>query len=246
VISVSESQQLLGERLLLQIGAVAAILGTILQVAAGTSQSAQLGTGADVALASLAALPDWAWTFTYFGFIFGAVLWVGALVALASTLTEGAAWALGMLAVAVAIVGATLHAVDGSLNAGALAGLARSWEAAPEPERAALVQNADLLLRVLDATWAGVITLFHGAPFVLAGLAVAISRRYPAWLGWIGFIGGAGSLVIGIAMFLDMAPAGLAVPFAVVLSLFMVILGWLMWSQPRVANQGRGPREYTA
>jgi hypothetical protein len=240
---VSESQQRLGERLLLQIGAVAAILGTILQVAAGTSQSAQLGTGADVALASLAALPDWVWTFTYFGFIFGAVLWVGALVALASTLTEGAAWALSRLAVAVAIVGATLHAVDGSLNAGALAGLARSWEAAPEPERAALVQNADLLLRVLDATWAGVITLFHGAPFVLAGLAVAVSRRYPAWLGWIGLIGGAGSLVVGIAMFLDMAPAGLAVPFAVVLSLFMVILGWLMWSQPRVANQGRGPRE---
>jgi hypothetical protein len=98
-------------------------------------------------------LPDWAWTFTYFGFIFGAVLWVGALVALASTLTEGAAWALGRLAVAAAIIGATLHAVDGSLNAGALAGLAGAWEAAPEPDRAALVQNADLLLRVLDATW---------------------------------------------------------------------------------------------
>ena len=31
-----------GERLLLQIGAVAAIVGTILQVAAGTSQSASL------------------------------------------------------------------------------------------------------------------------------------------------------------------------------------------------------------
>jgi hypothetical protein len=40
VISVSELQQRLGERLLLQIGAVAAIIGTIFQVAAGTSQSA--------------------------------------------------------------------------------------------------------------------------------------------------------------------------------------------------------------
>jgi hypothetical protein len=246
VISVSELQQRAGERLLLQIGAVAAITGTILQVAAGTSQSAQLGAGADLALASLATLPDWAWTFTYFGFIFGAVLWVGALVALASTLTEGAAWALGRLAVATAIIGATLHAVDGSLNAGALAGLAGAWEAAPEPERAALVQNADLLLRVLDATWAGVITLFHGAPFVLAGLAVAVSRRYPAWLGWIGFIAGAGSLVIGIGMFLGLAPAGLAVPFAVVLSLFMVVLGWLMWNRARVVTQGRGPMEHAA
>ena len=243
---MSEQRKRNGERLLLQIGALAAIIGTIFQVAAGTSQSAQLGAGADAALASLAELADWVWPVIYFGFIFGALLWVGALVALASTLTAGAAWALGRLAVAAAIVGATLHTVDGSLNAGALAGLARAWEVAPEGERAALVQNGDLLLRVLDATWAGVITLFHGAPFVLAGLAVVLSRLYPAWLGWIGFIGGAGSLVVGIAMFLGLAPAGLAVPFAVVLSLFMVVLGWLMWNQARVATQGNGPMEHAA
>ena len=243
---MSEQRKRNGERLLLQIGALAAIIGTIFQVAAGTSQSAQLGAGADAALASLAELADWVWPVIYFGFIFGALLWVGALIALASTLTAGAAWALGRLAVAAAIVGATLHTVDGSLNAGALAGLARAWEVAPEGERAALVQNGDLLLRVLDATWAGVITLFHGAPFVLAGLAVVLSRLYPAWLGWIGFIGGAGSLVIGIAMFLGLAPAGLAVPFAVVLSLFMVVLGWLMWNQARVATQGNEPMEHAA
>ncbi len=231
VSSLSDALPRSGERLLLQIGAVAAIVGTILQVAAGTSQSVQLGAGADAALPSLAGLADWVWPVTYFGFIFGALFWVGALVALASTLTTGACWALGRLAVAAAIVGATLHTVDGSLNAGALAGLARAWEAAPEGERAALVQNGDLLLHILDGTWAGVITLFHGAPFVLAGSAVALSRLYPAWLGWIGIIGGTGSLVIGIAMFLGLAPAGLAVPFAVVLSLFMVVLGWLMWSQ---------------
>jgi hypothetical protein len=241
--AMSEQQKWNGERLLLQIGAVAAVIGTIFQVAAGTSQSAQLGAGADAALASLAGLADWIWPVTYFGFIFGALLWVGALVALVSTLTAGASWALGRLGVAAAIVGATLHTVDGSLNAGALAGLARAWETAPAGERAALVQNGDLLLRILDGTWAGVITLFHGVPFVLVGLAVVLSRLYPAWLGWIGFIGGAGSLVIGIAMFLGLAPAGLAVPFAVVLSLFMVVLGWLMWSQSPGASLRHEPME---
>ena len=114
---MSEQRNWNGERLLLQIGAVAAILGTIFQVAAGTSQSAQLGAGADAALASLAGLADWVWPVTYFGFIFGALLWLGALVALVSTLTAGASWALGRLAVVAAIVGATLHTVDGSLNA---------------------------------------------------------------------------------------------------------------------------------
>jgi hypothetical protein len=243
---VSESQQRLGERLLLQIGAVAAIFGTILQVAAGTSQSSLLGGAADVALESLARQPDWLWPVVYLGFLLGALMWIGALVALASTLTAGAAWALGRLAVAAGIVGATLHAVDGALNAVGLAGLARAWDVANQGERVALIQSGDLLLRMLDATWAGVIILFHGAPFVLAGLAVALSRSYPAWLGWVGVIGGAGSLVIGVAMFFGAAPAGLAVPFAVVLSLFMVVLGWLMWNQAQVVTQGDGPMEHAA
>jgi hypothetical protein len=224
---------------LLRIGGVAAIVGTVLQVAAGTSQSALLGAGAELALRSLAEQPDWVWPVIYLGFIFGALLWVGALVALAATLTAGATWALGRLALAAVIVGVALHAVDGALNAVGLEGLARAWAAAPEGERAALVQNGDLLLRILDGTWAGVITLFHGLPFVLAGLAVTLSHRYPGWLGWIGVIGGVGSLVVGVAMFLGVAPAGLAVPFAVVLSLFMVILGWMMWTQ---ADRGTAAR----
>ena len=217
-----------GEEVLLRVGAVAAVIGTVFQVAAGTSQSVQLGGTTEVALSALSEQPDWMWPVVYMGFIFGALLWMAALVALATTLTDGVAWALARLAVVTAVVGVTLHAVDGTLNAVVLEGLARAWAAAPTGERAALVQDGDLLLRVLDGTWAGVITLYHGLPFVLAGLAVALSPRYPAWLGWIGVIGGTGSLLIGIAMLLGVQTQ-LAVPFAVVLSFFMVVLGWLMW-----------------
>ena len=227
---MNDAENRSGERLLLKLGGAAAVVGTVLQVAAGSSQSALLGGTAEVALASLAGQPAWLWPTIYLGFIFGALLWVGGLVALASTVTDGAAWALGRLAVAAVFVGATLHAVDGSLNAGGLTSLAAAWAAAPEGERAALVQNGDLLLRILDGTWAGVIILFHGVPFVLAGLAVAQSRRYPAWLGWVGVAGGAGSVVVGMAMFYGLLGAGPAVPFAVVLSLFMVVLGGMMWS----------------
>jgi hypothetical protein len=228
---MSERQRAAGERLLLQIGAVGAIIGTILQVAAGTSQSTLLGVSTELALANLAAQADWVWPVIYLAFIFGALLWVAALVALASTAVDGVAWALARLALTAAIVGVTLHAVDGALNAVALEGLARAWETAAESDRATLIQNGDLMLRIRDATWAGVITLYHGLPFILAGLAVVFSRQYPAWLGWVGVLGGGGSLVVGVAMLLGVQ-TGLAVPFAVVLSLFMVVLGWLMWTQP--------------
>ena len=226
-----ESPTQTGERLLLRFGAVAAIVGTALQVAAGTSQSAQIEGTADMALSSLAEQPDWAWPLIYFGFMFGALLWVLALVVLASTLRGRTAPAWGRLAVAAVIVGAALHVLDASLNAGPLTDLARDWSGANEAERALLAQHADLMLRVLDGTWAGVITLFHGVPFLLAGWAVVSEPDYPAWLGWIGIVGGAGSVVVGILMFLGVLGSGPAVPFAVVLSIFMVIIGGRLWAR---------------
>jgi hypothetical protein len=218
---------------LLRLGAIAAIVGTILQVIAGSTSGTWPVGQAEAALTFInGERPGWVWPVIYLGFICGALCWVGALVTLAATLTEGVARALSLLAVASIIVGVTLHAVDGALNGVSLGGLAREWAAAPEGERAALllVQDGNVLLRLLNATWAAVIIFFHGVPFVLAGLAVSLSRRHPAWLGWIGFIGGAGSVVIGVWMFLG-AETRLAVPFAVVISAFMLVLGGSMWMQ---------------
>ncbi len=225
-----DEQHRTGLPLLLQIGAAAAIIGTIFQVGAGTLSTSLPAGGGEDALQAIAGqsamLPV-----IYLGFILGAVLWVWALVALTSQLTAPNARALGLLAVASAVVGATLHAIDGVLHGVALPGLAAAWAAAPDDAQAAFVSNFALLRHLFEATWAGVIVLFHGVPFVLAGLAVTLSQCYPAWLGWVGFIGGAGSVIIGLAMFFGAAPAGLAVPFAIILSVFMVILGWLMLSQ---------------
>ncbi|HEX5499916.1 MAG TPA: DUF4386 family protein, partial [Thermomicrobiales bacterium] len=184
-----------------------------------------------------------------FGFMFGSLLWVVAIVALAETLTDGPAWALGRLAVALVLVGATMHALYAALHGAVLPSLGRDWATADPATQTALAADAATALRVLEAVWAGVITLFHGVPFILAGLATTASRRYPAWLGWIGAVGGAGSLVIGIGMFFGMA-AGLAVPFAIVISVYMVILGWLLWQEAaeisleaqNVGREARGVR----
>jgi hypothetical protein len=219
------------EALLLRIGGTGAVLGTVFQVAAGTGSSSLPGGSVDAALTALAAQPTALWPVIYLGFIFGALFWVATLVALTATLHEGAPWALARLAVAGVIVGVTLHAVDAMLNGFVLPSLAGAWAAAAPDEQAVLAQDADLLRHVLAGSWAVVVTLFHGVPFVLAGLAVALSGRYPAWLGWVGVLGGAGSVVVGVALFFGALSAGLAVPFAIVLSLFMVILGWLMWLQ---------------
>ena len=92
----------------------------------------------------------------------------------------------------------------------------------------------NVLLYILDGPWASSITLFHGFPFVLSGLAVITSGRYSALLGWLGFLGGLGSLVAGPFRFFGVAglPIGLSVISAVVVSIYMLVLGVLLWSEP--------------
>lgn len=218
-------------RVLLRIGATCAILGAVVSVAAGANfDNLTVDKAADVAVAALAARPAWYWPTVQLGFDLGALLWVGAFVALAGSLVTARGRALGALAVASVVVGATLHLVDSSISGAGLAALARDWaEAAPEG-RAELLRTAAVLLRVLGGTWPGVLALFHGVPFILLGLAVALDRRYPAWLGGIGVVGGAGSLILGVAMFLG-AVSLLYVAFAVVVSAWMVIMGVLMWRE---------------
>jgi hypothetical protein len=232
VILVRKKSQLTREQTFLRIGAVCAILGAVVSVAAGIgfgNITNELGT--EAVLRYISSRPAWYWPTVQLGFILGALLWVGALAALAGSLTRGAGRALGQLGTASVIMGATMHVVDSSISGFGLAHLADAWAVATGSEKSILLHNGETLLMILGGTWAGVLVLFHGLPFVLFGLAVALDRNYPAWLGWFGFVGGLGSLFIGIMVFLvlDLVPESLFIVFALVVSVWMVAMGVLMW-----------------
>jgi hypothetical protein len=235
VILVRKKTQLTREQTFLRIGAVCAILGAVVSVAAGTgfdNLTNELGT--EAVLRYISSRPDWYWPTVQLGFILGALLWVGALAALASSLTRGAGWALGQLGAASVIVGATIHVVDSAISGFGLTALAHAWVSAPASGQASLLLAGDTLLWILGGTWASVLSLFHGVPFVLFGLAVVLDRSYPTWLGWFGFVGGLGSLLYGVTMFLGvgLGPERLFIVFALVVSLWMVAMGILMWRRP--------------
>jgi hypothetical protein len=243
---VRKKTQLTREQMFLRIGAVCAILGAVVSVAAGTgfgNITNELGT--EAVLRYLASRPAWYWPIVQLGFILGALLWVGALAALASSLTRGAGWALGRLGTASVIVGATIHVVDSAVSGFGLAHLADAWAVATGSEQASLLLAGGALLWILGGTWASVVSLFHGVPFVLFGLAVVLDRSYPAWLGWIGFVGGLGSLFCGVMMFLGvgLVAEGLFIMFALVVSLWMVAMGVLMWRRAATTRDSRNHQE---
>jgi hypothetical protein len=222
-------EQQVDTRMARRIGAICAIVGAIVSVAAGTGFGNRTATwGTEDLLRYLASRPSWQWPLVHLGFIFGAVLWVGAFAVIAETLPGGISRALGKLAVASVIFGAAIHIIDSSVDGVGLSALAHSWAGASAAEQPNLLRTGDVLIHVIHGTWASVIMLFHGLPFILLGGAVLVSRRYPVWVGWFGIVGGAGSLVLGVAMFLG-TQVMLYVAFAIVVSLWMVTMGFLLW-----------------
>jgi hypothetical protein len=227
------------EQVLLRIGAMCAILGAVVSVAAGVvSGNLTNSSTVETILQQLAAYPRWYWPAAHLGFMFGAMLWVGAFVALAASFKESRAWVLGRMAVACIIVGAALHIVDSSINGFGLAALAHDWANAPSTDQPNLVGDAQAMLRMLVGVWACVICFFHGLPFILSGLAAAQSHEYPAWLGWAGVISGTGSLIVGALMFLgvDLIPVWLFIIFALAVSVWMTAMGFLMWRRAATDN----------
>jgi Domain of unknown function (DUF4386) len=237
--SMADETSQVRERIFLRIGAFGAIVGAIVSVAAG------MGFGnltneldAEQVLQFISARPDWYWPSVHLGFIVGAFLWVSAFVALAVSFSRGASWALGWLAAAAVVVGAAVHIVDSSISGFGLSALARAWASAPPSERAHLVRSGDTLLYILNGTWPNVHSFFHGLPFVAAGAAVALSRRYPAWIGWVGAAGGAASLLGGVLQFVGVIPHEerfVIVP-AQVVSVWFVVVGVMMWRRTRVVG----------
>jgi hypothetical protein len=157
------------ERMVLRVGSIGAIVGAVVSVAAGTgfgNITNEFGT--EQVLQMLAARPRWSWPAVHLGFIIGAFLWVGAFIALALSLRGTASRALGWSAVAVVVIGAAVHVVDSSVSGFGLSALAGRWATATAAERSDLLRLGDGLLLVLNGTWPGVHSFFHGVPFILA------------------------------------------------------------------------------
>ena len=74
--------------------------------------------------------------------------------------------------------------------------------------------------------------VFAGVAFVLYGLAVALSDRYPRWLGWVVVVAGVGSVAAGLVQ----AAAGestaltrvLTIIFPTVITLWLIEMGVLV------------------
>ena len=209
---------------LLRIGAVAAFLGVIAQLAAAMVEPARVG---DTEKAIRTISESGAWTGRWLVHLAGIVLLITALAFVTRTFSEGPAkeWAL---------VGLPLIAIAGALGmAEVLVGastkdLADGWAASTPGANPAY-------FAAFEGAWNATVNLDFGA-IVAVGLyqltlaaAILSSSVYARWLGWASAVGGVLGLV-GIVVEL-WSPVGTALNGVWMLLFFVVLirLGISMW-----------------
>jgi hypothetical protein len=220
---------------LLRIGAWCAIVGTLGYLALFVVHGDLPDETTEAALAWVADRP---FSLLHMGIILCSLLWVGAFIALGSSLTGAATWALGRLGSAAAVIGATLLAVHYRVDGPALEEVADAWAAADGAGRAELLKDGELVLLMAGGGFPLYVALLLGLPFLIFGLAMVLSSDYPSWLGWLGTVAGAGAFIVGVTNFsgLEFPPIELFVLFVFLADLWMLITGALMW---RRAASGR-------
>ncbi len=88
---------------------------------------------------------------------------------------------------------------------------------------AAMVQAAQIAQDSIEATWAIGSFLAYGGPFVWLAILLFRASRVPAWLNWIGIIGGLGGFV-WIGSFVPLPPIG---PLPLLLNIVLGMV-WLL------------------
>jgi hypothetical protein len=166
------------------------------------------------------------WVPGHLAIVVGLVLMLGGLLAIGRSIEGGLPGALARLGSVAAVAGVTVGLVLVILDGLAAKQLAEAWASAPPGERAAALRVL-LAEEAMNFALAALFNiLFAGVTFVLYGLAVAWSRRYPGWLGWVAVVAGVGSLAAGLVQAVVGEPTTLSrvltIIFPTVITLWLV------------------------
>jgi Domain of unknown function (DUF4386) len=179
-----------------RIGSVAGIVGALLAMVGNlvhpaTPTDDPQGVARTIADSQL-------WVADHLAIVVGLILMLAALVAIADPIRDGLPGALARLGSVAAVAGITVGLVLVTLDGLAAKQLAEAWAAAPPDEQAAALRLV-LAEETINFALAALFNiLFAGVTFILYGLAVAWSRVYPRWLGWVVVVAGIGSVAAGL------------------------------------------------
>ncbi len=214
----------------LKLGAVTAIAGAIILMAGTMLHPLGADPGDPVAAFTEYAAND-LWIGSHLSQFLGVAMMFVGLVALNDSLKGEPFACLAKLGVFVGVAALAITAVLQAVDGIALKLMVDDWVSASEGQKQSAFQ-ATLAVRRIEIGVASFMALLFGSALALIASAVAFSTIYPTWLGWLGIGGGIGTIAGGLlTMFSGFSTTAMnvAMPFNLILVVWMVVIGVLMW-----------------
>ncbi len=224
------NDQITFEQWILRIGGVALIIGALMGMVGNLIHPATPNGDPEGVARTIAESESW--VIVHLVIVFGLIFMLGGLVAIYHSISGGLAGALVRLGFIAAIAGVTVGLILVTLDGIAAKHIAEAWATAP-PEEEATALRLVLAEQNLDFALAALFNiLFAGFTFILYGLAVALSRVYPRWLGWVVVVAAIGSIVVGIIQAYEgkSTPTTrvLTIIFPTIITLWLALMGVLV------------------
>jgi hypothetical protein len=182
----------------LRIGSAAGIAGALVGMVGNLAHPTTPAASQDAEGLARTIADSGSWVPDHLLILLGLIGMLGGLIAIARSISGGLPGALAQLGAIAAVAGATVGLLLLSIDGVAAKHLAQAAATAPPTEQAAALHALLAEEAINFALGTLFYILFAGVTFVLLGLAVAWSRLYPPWLGWMAVIAGAGSVVVGL------------------------------------------------
>ncbi len=240
-----EESRLTREQILLRIGAVCLVVGSVLVLVFRTLHGdLPADEGGAASLSYVASYPIY--PLVHLGDMLGFLVFASGLFVLSDSLTHRVAWAVGRLAAASVLIGAAVHLTEFSIDGYALTTLAHARAVAAPSGQPNLELGADLALAILGGPATVSLSVAWGLTLVLYGLAVK-QEGYSRWLGWTGMVLGAVIFVMGITQYLkpNIFPGVLLYGGGTwAAQLWAISLGIAMWRRAGTAAVANAPPQY--
>ena len=193
-------QEMPADAALFRMGAISMVLGLLLGIGVSPFHGGTPPEDLQAVLPQIAA-NDY-WVVVHLAQFVGDVLMLFGFVALYRSIIEGASTgasaALARMGIVVAVVAEGVYAVNQAVDGIANKFVAQEWVSAAPAEKADAFRLADAVRHIEIGTsslWA----LSWGITLLLFGLALALGRAYPRFLGWIAIAVGASQVVSALS-----------------------------------------------
>jgi hypothetical protein len=219
------------EGVIFRIGSVAGIVGSLLAMIGNLLHPATPIGDPEGVVRTIAESENW--VLVHLVIVVGLILMLGCLVAISRSIEGGLPGALAQLGSVAAVAGVTVGVVLVIVDGVAAKHLADAWAVAPPGEAAAALQVVVAEEAINFALAALFNILFAGVTFILLGLAVAWSKEYPGWLGWVVVVAGVGSVPVGLVQAFTGESIGFTriatIIFPTIITLWVAVMSMLIF-----------------